>query len=46
MLVVAFYSVVYEIVVIKGFFKILINTVEVGIEDFCDVVQLTTNAAG
>ena len=40
------YHALHEILVVKGIFKILIYVLEVGIEDFCNVAQLTANATG
>ena len=43
---VGFHDVVDELLIMEGFFHGLIDTVEVGVGNFCDSMQLTTNAAG
>ena len=34
-----------EVLVVEGFFKILINRAEVSLPDFCVVIQLIANVA-
>ena len=46
MLVAAFHRIVDDILVANTYFKILINPSKVCVENFGDVVQLATDAAG
>ena len=39
------HSVVDEVWIIEGFLEVLINAVEVGIENICNIIQLPTNTA-
>ena len=41
-----FHQVVDEALVVEGFFKILIDAVEVGFQDIGDVIWLATDAVG
>ena len=43
---VGFNPIPVEVLVVEGFFKILINLAEVAFEDFSDILQLTANTAG
>ena len=45
-LVTGFHSIVVEVLIREGFLQILIDAVEVAIENYNNVVQLTTDAAG
>ena len=40
------YPIADQVLVIEGFFKILINVAEVGVKEFYEVVQLATDTAG
>ena len=44
-LVAGLHGVVYEVLVVKGFFKILITAAEVTVHNFDNVIQLAANAA-
>ena len=41
-----YYYVAYDVLIIDGLFKILIYGTEVGVENFGNVIQLATDAAG
>ena len=40
-----FHCVMDQVLVMEGFFKMLIDSVQVGIKNLCDVIQLIANAA-